>query len=86
MAHIVFDKYITPAQRQAINLLASYGRTQIHHLTVERASVTLVVGWMGSQLAVSVLIRWSRKPEMGPKAVSRPISAVVGHSAASALG
>ena len=27
MAHIVFDKYITPAQRQAINLLASYGRT-----------------------------------------------------------
>ena len=30
--------------------------TQIHHLTVERASVTLVVGWMGSQLAVSVLI------------------------------
>ena len=48
--------------------------------------MTLVVGWMGSQLAVSVLIRWSRKPEMGPKAVSRPISAVVGHSAASALG
>ena len=35
---------------------------------------------------VSVLIRWSRKPEMGPKSVSRPISAVVGHSAASALG
>ena len=30
--------------------------SQIHHLTVERASVTLVVGWMGSQLAVSVLI------------------------------
>ena len=29
---------------------------QIHHLTVERASVTLVVGWMGSQLAVSALI------------------------------
>ena len=27
MAHIVFDKYITPAQRQAVNLLASYGRT-----------------------------------------------------------
>ena len=27
MAHIAFDKYITPAQRQAINLLASYGRT-----------------------------------------------------------
>ena len=26
MAHIAFDKYITPAQRQAINLLASYGR------------------------------------------------------------
>ena len=61
-------------------------RTQIHHVTVERASATLVVGWMGSQLAVSVLIRWSRKPETGPKAVSRPIAAVVGHSAASALG
>ena len=29
---------------------------QIHHLTVERDSVTLVVGWVGSQLAVSVLI------------------------------
>ena len=58
----------------------------IHHLTVERASATLVVGWMGSQLADSVLIRWSRKPEMGPRAVSRPISAVLGHSAASALG
>ena len=67
--------------------LVNYTRTaQIHHLTVERASATLVVGWMGSQLAVSVLIRWSRKPEMGPKAVSRPISAVVGHSAASAPG
>ena len=58
----------------------------IHYLTVERASATLVVGWMGSQLAVSVLIRWSRKPETGPRAVSRPISAVLGHSAASALG
>ena len=30
---------------------------QIHRLAVERASATLVVGWMGSQLAVSVLIR-----------------------------
>ena len=59
---------------------------QIHHLTVERASATLVVGWMGSQLAVGVLIRWSRKPETGPRAISRPISAVVGHSAASAPG
>ena len=56
--------------------------SQIHHLTVERASATLVVGWMGSQLAVGVLIRWSRKPETGPRAISRPISAVVGHSAA----
>ena len=27
MAHIVVDKYITPAQRQAINLLAAYGRS-----------------------------------------------------------
>ena len=27
MAHIAVDKYITPAQRQAINLLASYGRS-----------------------------------------------------------
>ena len=59
---------------------------QIHHLTVERASVTVVVGWMGSQLAVSVLIRWSRKPETGPKTVWQTFSAVVGHSAASALG
>ena len=29
-------------------------------------------------MAVSVLILWSRKPEMGPWAVSRPISAVLG--------
>ena len=75
-----------PRVRFTLPQVKDYPDTQIHHLTVERASVTLVVGWMGSQLAVSVLIRWSRKPEMGPKAVSRPISAVVGHSAASALG
>ena len=31
--------------------------------------MTLVVGWMGSQLAVRVLIRWSRKPQTGPKTV-----------------
>ena len=59
---------------------------QIHHLTVKRVSVTLVVGWMGSQLAVSVLIRWSRKPETGPKTVWQTFSALVGHSAVSALG
>ena len=75
--------------RDCISLVGSLTWTvkaHIHHLTVERASATLVVGWMGSQLADSVLIRWSRKPEMGPRAVSRPISAVLGHSAASALG
>ena len=59
---------------------------QIHHLTVKRASVTLVVGWVGSQLEASVLIRWSRKPQTGPKMVWQTFSAVVGHSAASALG
>ena len=48
--------------------------------------MTLIVGWMGTQSAVSVLIRWSRKPKTGPKAVCRPFSAVVGHSVASALG
>ena len=75
--HRMVERRIRPAR---------FPTTQIHHLTVERASVTLVVGWMGSQLAVSVLIRWSKKPQTGPKTVWQTFSAVVGHSTASALG
>ena len=44
------------AQEEAVSSCNDLPLSQIHHLTVERASVTLVVGWMGSQLAVSVLI------------------------------
>ena len=62
----VFSKSLISAKGRAGRRPGRKDDTQIHHLTVERASVTLVVGWMGSQLAVSVLIRWSRKPEMGP--------------------
>ena len=38
MAHIAVDKYITPAQRQAINLLASYGRSGASGSTCSGAS------------------------------------------------